>query len=90
MASAIRLAHVGAEDHFFQIGGHSLAGAELVRNARAVFKVNLTIRDVFLNPTVSALAAPIDLLKKMCVVEDDLEVPLVRLPRKAKAKEAGT
>jgi amino acid adenylation domain-containing protein len=90
MASAIRLGRVGAEDHFFQIGGHSLAGAELVRNARAVFKVNLTIRDVFINPTVSALAARIDLLKKMCVVEDDLEVPLVRLPRKARAKEAGS
>ena len=89
MAKAARVARAGATDDFFQIGGHSLAGAELVRNARAVFKINLTIRDVFLNSTVSALAARIDALKKMEVVEDDLEVPLVRLPRKLARNAAG-
>ncbi len=89
MAKAARVSRAGANDDFFQIGGHSLAGAELVRNVRAVFKVNLTIRDVFLNSTVSALAARIDELKKASSVEDDLEVPLVRLPRKLARDAAG-
>ncbi|HEV7398106.1 MAG TPA: amino acid adenylation domain-containing protein [Pyrinomonadaceae bacterium] len=86
MANATRLGRVGAEDDFFQIGGHSLAAAELVRNARAIFKVNLAIGDVFVHPTVSALAARISQLKQLSVPEDEFDLPLVRLPRQSRSK----
>jgi amino acid adenylation domain-containing protein len=82
MARATRLGRVGATDNFFAIGGHSLAAAELTRNINAVFKVNMTLREIFLNPTVSAMSALIDRMKQTEVPPEDFEVPLVRLPRK--------
>jgi nonribosomal peptide synthetase protein BlmIV len=68
-------------DDFFRIGGHSLAAAELVSRARAIFNVDVGIRDVFATPTVRGLAARIDeLLANATRPEDD--VPLIRLPRR--------
>ena len=83
MARAARAPRVGASDDFFRIGGHSLAAAQLVTEVRAVFKVELAIRDVFFNPTVSALAARIDALSEARSEDaDEPDIPLVRLPRR--------
>jgi iturin family lipopeptide synthetase A len=82
MMRVLRAERVGAADDFFQIGGHSLAAAQLAGRGRALFKVDLTIRDVFTCPTVSTLAARIDELSQdRQDAGDDDEVPLVRLPR---------
>jgi amino acid adenylation domain-containing protein len=82
MMRITRASRAGGSDDFFKMGGHSLAAAQLVARGRAVFKVDLTIGDVFLSPTVTALAARIDELSREGEGAGDAdEVPLVRLPR---------
>ncbi|BCL16584.1 non-ribosomal peptide synthetase [Micromonospora sagamiensis] len=50
---------VGADDSFFDLGGHSLSATRLLGRARTLLDVHLSVRDLFRHPTVSALAARI-------------------------------
>lgn len=47
---------LGIHDDFFANGGHSLNAAVLAQRVRAVFRVTLSLRDLFQNPTVDSLA----------------------------------
>jgi SagB-type dehydrogenase family enzyme len=49
--------HVGPDDNFFDLGGHSLILSKLAARVRATFNVSLALHEVFEQPTVGALAA---------------------------------
>ncbi|SFJ93142.1 amino acid adenylation domain-containing protein, partial [Paenibacillus sp. UNC496MF] len=50
---------VGVHDNFFDLGGHSLRATALVSRIHRQFEVEVSLREVFQQPTLEALAAVI-------------------------------
>ncbi len=51
---------VGRDDHFFDIGGHSLAAAQLVSSVDGVFSVRLSMREFLDSPTVAGMCEALE------------------------------
>ncbi|BCJ33854.1 hypothetical protein Athai_13570 [Actinocatenispora thailandica] len=58
--SVLGAAHVGVEDNFFDVGGHSLLMFALLQNLRGAGWSWLSMVELFANPTVAAQATLID------------------------------
>ncbi len=48
---------VGRHDNFFELGGHSLLVIQLMVEVQRSFGINISVRDVFMSPTLAELAA---------------------------------
>jgi acyl-CoA synthetase (AMP-forming)/AMP-acid ligase II/acyl carrier protein len=59
-AEVLGAARVGAKADFFELGGHSLLVMRLVSAVRDAFGVQLSMRAVFLAPTLETMAAEIE------------------------------
>ena len=55
-AEVLRLERVGVSDDFFEAGGNSLSGMQIVARLREAFRVEVPLHRVFETPTVAALA----------------------------------
>jgi amino acid adenylation domain-containing protein len=55
-SEVLGVSQVGAFDNFFELGGHSLLGTQVVSRIREVFQIELPLRRIFEEPTVSGLA----------------------------------
>jgi acyl carrier protein len=67
---------VGREDNIFNLGGHSLMGAQIIAKIRQTFGVDLSLRSVFDRPTVRELSAEIERLvhaKLDAMTEDEAQ-----------------
>ncbi|MGB7946554.1 MAG: condensation domain-containing protein, partial [Candidatus Binatia bacterium] len=60
----LKVDKVGMYDNFFDLGGHSLLATQVVSRVDLTFQVDLSLRDVFENPTVDALAERIEKLRR--------------------------
>jgi amino acid adenylation domain-containing protein len=73
VAGLLRLERVGLHDNFFVLGGHSLLGAQLVARVHDRFGVQLSLKDLFDNPTVARMAARVEelLMEHLALLSDD-------------------
>jgi thioesterase domain-containing protein/acyl carrier protein len=55
----LNVERVGVEDNFFDLGGHSLSASRLIAKVRQTFKLDIPLRSVFIDATVSGLAKQI-------------------------------
>ncbi|MEO8191048.1 MAG: amino acid adenylation domain-containing protein [Acidobacteriota bacterium] len=71
----LKLERIGADDNFFDLGGHSLLLTQVVSRLRKVFNREVPIRWLFEVPTVSGLAERIDAAERddLARMLDELE-----------------
>jgi amino acid adenylation domain-containing protein len=75
-AAALECGEVGADDDFFDLGGHSLAAAQVAARLTALTGTDVGVREVLDAPTVRALA------ERLAHARDPL-APIRRQPRRA-------
>ena len=56
-AQILDVERVGTDDNFFELGGHSLLAMQVISRVREILDVELSLRNVFEKPTLSAMAA---------------------------------
>jgi len=59
----LKLAQVGAEDSFFDMGGNSLSATRVNTRLRKAFELEMPLRVMFERPTIAELAVHIDALQ---------------------------
>jgi non-ribosomal peptide synthetase component F/acyl carrier protein len=79
LAEILKLEDVSMNDDFFELGGHSLLIPQVTTRLNEIFAVDLPLRALFDNPSVSELAATIESLRS--VGRTAAEVPLVPIKR---------
>jgi len=60
LTNLLRVDHIGRDDNFFRLGGHSLMGAQLIAKIQERFGVELSLRSLFDHPSVHGIASEID------------------------------
>ncbi|MFD2943347.1 amino acid adenylation domain-containing protein, partial [Flavobacterium notoginsengisoli] len=60
--------YIGVLDNFFELGGHSLLATRLVSVIRKELKIEVSIRDIFENPTIAALGSHLIIQSKNIIL----------------------
>jgi len=72
--SLLGIEQVGVHDNFFNLGGHSLLGTQLISRVHDTFNVDIPLRRLFEAPSVAALAEIISGLVTDIQQQNELEV----------------
>jgi amino acid adenylation domain-containing protein len=76
LSALLRVDHVGRDDNFFTLGGHSLMGAQLIAKIQESFGVELSLLSLFEEPTVKGMSTEIERLiyaKVSAMSEDEAQ-----------------
>jgi amino acid adenylation domain-containing protein/non-ribosomal peptide synthase protein (TIGR01720 family) len=66
----LQVTSVGATDDFFELGGHSLLVTQVFARIRKEMQVSISLRDVFEETTIEALAARIEQAQRGTITEE--------------------
>jgi FkbM family methyltransferase len=75
-ADVLGLPHVGLDDNFFDLGGHSLKATQAISRLRGALQIDLPLRALFETPTVAGLAAVIAATQRRDAGQPDLSSTL--------------
>ncbi|UTR13170.1 amino acid adenylation domain-containing protein [Salipaludibacillus sp. LMS25] len=80
-ADVLAISHISIDDHFFDLGGHSLHAVSVMSRIRDMFKVDLPIGALFGAPTVAELTEVLnqgttDIMPAIKRVERSSDMPL--------------
>ncbi len=78
-ADLLGVERVGVHDSFFDLGGHSLLGVQVLSRLRTLFRVELSVRTLFEEPTLEGFAAQVDAALRASA--GTAAPPLERVPR---------
>jgi thioesterase domain-containing protein/acyl carrier protein len=84
--AVLQLNEVSMDDHFFDLGGHSLLGASLIFKLRDMFQIDLFIRNLFEAPTLEKLCQKILQLKLKSQQHPEHSRVVVRLQTNGKQR----
>ncbi len=79
VASVLNIDQVGIYDSFFDLGGHSMLGTQVISRIREEFDVDLSLRALFERPTVEGITRAIAEEQASLVDEHDLSSMLEEL-----------
>lgn len=65
---------VGLHDDFFRLGGHSLLATQVISRVREEFKVEVPLRELFEQPTISRLATLIERARAARLADEEGQV----------------
>lgn len=77
-AEVLQFSPVGVYDNFFALGGHSLMGIQVISRIRTHLQVELPLRSLFENPTISELSVAIEANREDGRSTESLIVPVNR------------
>ncbi|WP_417852004.1 amino acid adenylation domain-containing protein [Tumebacillus lipolyticus] len=72
---------ISVDDHFFDLGGHSLLAIQFLNRVKKELGLTLLMKDVFLNPTLKAMADHLESLSASRSIGRSASIP--RLPERA-------
>ncbi|HET8846440.1 MAG TPA: condensation domain-containing protein, partial [Ktedonobacteraceae bacterium] len=79
----LHLTTISIHDNFFRLGGHSLLATQAISRIRKIFKIELPIKDLLTNPTISALASRVDMVCRQ-TVQELIVRPIHRISRQTR------
>jgi len=59
-AEVLEIEQIDIHDNFFDLGGHSLLGAQVISRVREVFNIDVYLRSLFEQPTVAGFATAVE------------------------------
>jgi aspartate racemase len=59
-SEALGIDHIGLDDNFFDLGGHSLSAVQITFRIQQVFEIDLPLQNFLGAPTISSLAAALE------------------------------
>jgi len=80
-SDVLGIGQIGVTDHFFELGGNSLLGIQLVAAVRKTMGTKLPMRTLFDLPTIAQIAAWIEELRDTPAATAPADQPIPRLPR---------
>ncbi len=66
---------IGIHDNFFELGGHSLLAMRLISAIRRQMKLEVTVKNLFLYPTISLLSTQLGLEEETLLPEIEVVTP---------------